>query len=87
METRSYSNTIFVTYITCVCVCVCVCVCMCVCFDDGGDGVQGIQFPVVATFSGEKSRRLTDSLSCNACPLVRVSGLTSTYPSSFMMSM
>jgi hypothetical protein len=32
---------------------------------------QAVQFPVVATFSGEKTRTLTVALSCGPCRLVR----------------
>ena len=41
------------------------CVCVCV--------WQAVHFPVVATFSGERERTLSQALSCRTSPLVRVS--------------
>ena len=47
---------------------------MCVCVS-----VQAVQFPVVATFSGDRDRTLAVSLTSRASPLVRVSVSSNTH--------
>ena len=41
--------------------------------------VQAVQFPVVATFSGDRDRTLAVSLTSRASPLVRVSVSSNTH--------